>query len=468
MPSSPIRRALLAAAALVLLPAAGAGAETVSTAAQRSGLGLTVYNQGFSVVRDARVVDLPKGESRIAFEDVARQIVPETVILQGDPPVVVLEQAMQREALTAAALLRRAVGGEVTLVQRNPATGAETRRRARVLSADGGGVFLVDGHLEAGGGAGRVVFDGLPTGLRARAALETLVNAAGPGKMVLSYVTQGLSWRADYVGHLNGGENKLRITAWATLNNGSGARYVDAGLTLVAGTVNRAPTPRPEARYKAAAPMAMGGAAADMATAPEGDLHVFHAPRPVTIEDGQTKQIALFGPVELSAAKEYVARVGSNFFGRQPEPQEFKPRAVLVSRNETGFPVPAGTVRVYRTTGTGQPLLAGEDQVGHVAKEAPIRLDLGNAFDLRVKRTQTDFQRFTQSRNLFESAYSFELANASDKDVVIRVEEYIHGDWTMVEESLPHTKETAALAVWQVPVAAGGTAALTYRVRVRN
>jgi len=385
MPRFALSHALLIGCVLAAAPAAG---ETVSTAAERSGLGLTVYNQGFSVVRDERRADLPKGESVVAFEDVARQIVPETVILQGDPAIVVLEQAMQREPLSAQALLRRAVGGEVTLVKRVRGTGKEQSRRARVLGAEGGGVFEVDGRIETGKKTGRVVFDGLPTGLRARPALETLVNAAGPGKLVLSYVTRGLSWRADYVGHLNADENRLRVTAWATLNNGSGTRYADAGLTLVAGAISRAPAPRPPraaARMKTmAAEDAVGGAAAPMATAPAGDVHVFHAPRPVTLEDGQTKQIALFGPIDLNAKKEYIARAGGNFYGKQRQAQNFKPRAVLVLKNETGFPVAAGTVRIYRTMEGGQPLVAGEDRVGHVAKAAPIRLSLGDAFDLRV------------------------------------------------------------------------------------
>jgi len=56
----------------------------------------------------------------------------------------------------------------------------------------------------------------------------------------------------------------------------------------------------------------------------------------------------------------------------------------------------------------------------------------------------------TASRSLFESAYRIELSNASKKDVTIKVEESLPGDWTIEEENRPHTKESAVLAVWMI------------------
>jgi hypothetical protein len=48
------------------------------------------------------------------------------------------------------------------------------------------------------------------------------------------------------------------------------------------------------------------------------------------------------------------------------------------------------------------------------------------------------------------------------------VVETIPGDGTMISETAKHEKVGAEQARWQVPVPAGGTATLEYRVRVRQ
>jgi hypothetical protein len=44
----------------------------------------------------------------------------------------------------------------------------------------------------------------------------------------VSYLTNGISWAADYVAVVNADDSKTDLTGWVTITNQSGARYDDA------------------------------------------------------------------------------------------------------------------------------------------------------------------------------------------------------------------------------------------------
>ena len=83
-----------------------------------------------------------------------------------------VEQNFDFDLLSPAALMQKAVGETITLVRTNPATGAETRERARVLAANSGVVLQIGDRIEVlrdDGLPTRVIFDRVPENLRAAA-----------------------------------------------------------------------------------------------------------------------------------------------------------------------------------------------------------------------------------------------------------------------------------------------------------
>jgi hypothetical protein len=65
----------------------------------------------------------------------------------------------------------------------------------------------------------------VPENLRDKPTLVvSLINpVAGEQNLELSYLTGGLSWRADYVAELNEHDHYLDFNGWVTLTNNSGA-----------------------------------------------------------------------------------------------------------------------------------------------------------------------------------------------------------------------------------------------------
>src|SRR5437764_13546167 len=145
-------------------------------------LAVTIYNDDLALVQDTRQLHLPGGRSRQEFPGVSGRISPETVTLSG-AGVGIVEQNFDFDLLSPAKLMEKAVGQEVTLLRTNPATGVETRERAKVLAVNGGVVIQIGSRIEVLRDDGlpvRVVFDQVPPNLRARPTLSISVDSARP------------------------------------------------------------------------------------------------------------------------------------------------------------------------------------------------------------------------------------------------------------------------------------------------
>jgi hypothetical protein len=460
---------VLLAANLVL--AAEPVRDVVSSATEREAVAVTVYNDDLALVKERRKVELASGLNRLSLREVAAQMRPETALLRavGGQPLSLLEQNFDFDLLTPQKLLEKYVGREVTVIRPHPTNDSERREKATVLAAGQGTVLRFADRIETGV-PGRLAFDSVPANLRDRPTLSVLLEAAGGKQAVeLSYLTGGLSWKADYVANLSADGKTLDLNAWVTLTNRSGAGFDDATLQLVAGTVNR--VRQQDSRvYAMAAPAPARAKTAEATQEALLDYHLYSFERPTSIADNQTKQLALLSASAVPVRREYLL-AGNEYYYRDRYSQigqKLKPAVFLEFENkggQLGKPLPAGVVRVYAKDSKGAAQFVGEDRIGHTAKNEKLKLRLGEAFDITAERKQTNYRKIADS--VSESSWRIELRNAKDEAVVVKVQEPMPGDWEMVQESQKHTKESARVASWNVAVPAGGTTVLEYAVRVK-
>ena len=446
--------------------------ELSSGAAQREAVAVTVYNDDLALVKERRRVELPAGLTRLSLRDVAALMRPETALLRAvsGQPLGLVEQNFDFDLLTPQKLLEKYVGREVSVIRSHPTTGEERRERATVLAAgQGTGTVLRFADRIETGVPGRLAFDAVPANLRDRPTLSVLLEAAGGKQAVeLSYLTGGLSWQADYVANLSTDGKSLDLNAWVTLTNRSGAGFDDAKLQLVAGSVNR--VRQQDSRvYAMAAPAAARAKAQEATQEALLDYHLYSFERPTRIADNQTKQLALLSASAVPVRRDYLL-AGNDWYYRDRQGQigqKLKPAVFLEFENKgaIGRPLPAGIVRVYARDSKGAAQFVGEDRIGHTAKNEKLKLRLGEAFDITAERKQTNYRRIAD--NVSESAWRIELRNAKDEAVTVRVQEPLPGDWEMLQQSHPHSKESARVAAWNIAVPAGGTTLLEYTVRVK-
>ncbi|TXH37569.1 MAG: DUF4139 domain-containing protein [Rhodospirillaceae bacterium] len=449
--------------------------ETAVTPEQQTSVAVTIYNNDLALIRDSRKVTLAQGENDLAFIDVSGGMRPETALLTAkDAQLSVIEQNFDFDLLTSQKILEKSVGQKIRVIRTNPETGADTSEDATVLSVADGSVVLQIGDRIETAAPGRLAFSAVPANLRARPTLVVKLNSpqAGEVPVVLSYLSRGLSWSADYVAELTPDEKTINLNGWVTLTNQSGITYKDAKLQLVAGNVN-------QVQQEFARPLNMSAAATDMMPAPKMreqaafEYHLYSLDRPTTIKENQTKQVALLDAAGIPVTKTYLfenlsQRYGSYFDRNAADPKRVN-ASVRVKFDNTeaaklGMPLPQGTMRVYKADDTGEAIFVGEDHIDHTPKNEHVDLTLGEAFDITARAKQVSFEKI--SDKVYESSYEIELKNAKKEAITATLREVLPGQWKMLDESAKHEQVNAQTAQWQVQVPAEGSAKLTYKVRI--
>ncbi len=464
----------------VFLFGGSVSAEVTTNTEDQRDISLTVYSSDLALVRDVRSLTLAAGEQRLAFKGISSKIQPETALLTGTD-IKVLEQNYEFDLLSPETLLQKYVGRKVTLVRTSDGKGEEQHLQARVLSTSGGVVLQVEDHIETGID-GRIIFPDVPDNLREKPTLTMEVESgvAGSRDVQLTYLSRGISWRADYVAELNSAEDRIDLKGWVTLTNGSGTDYRNATLQLIAGEVHRV---QPERELMAlamedGAPGRQAGKREAMSRESLFEYHLYGLERPTTLLDNQSKQIALLQEENGKCRKKlllhsrnpgyYWSKVGDISKGESVD-------VLLIMKNDKpsnlGAPKPAGTVRVYKKDGSGLLQFVGEDRIGHTPENEWIKITMGESFDVTADRVQKDFRIIDsgkQGERVTESEYSITLKNAKDENVEVTVEEYVPGDWRILDESHPHVKMSATTISWNVEVSAKDSSTLTYRLRTRR
>lgn len=437
---------------------------------------VTIYNNNLALVQDMRSLNIASGVSRIEFPDVSAQIRPETLSFSA-PGASIIEQNFDYDLLSPDKLMEKAVGQVVTIVRTNPATGAETREQAKVLAVNGGVVLQIGSRIEVLRDDGlpvRVIFDKVPTNLRAKPTLSVKVDSdrAGVRPASIRYLTPGLGWNADYVALFDSKAGKVDVQGWVTLTNTSGTTYTNANTLLVAGAVNQAGGGHQPYARPAYAPVRGGMVKAGTETANRerlGDFYLYPISGRTTIAAAQTKQVSFLDVQAVPAQATYEFTNG--WLSGSDEPQS---AASVVKFNTSksgglGDALPAGTVRFYMKDASGAPQFIGENSIGHTPMGSSLALKTGDAFDVKVKAVVEQRQRLGDSK--WRTTMRYELTNAKPDAVIVDLVQsgldWWWADTRITAESLKSERNDANSAVWHVPVAANGSATVTATFETR-
>ncbi len=447
-----------------------------STSGQRKDVAITVYNQGFGLVREVRQVDLAEGRVSLEFRDVAAHVQPETVHLKSldDPAsLTIFEQDYRYDLLTPGKLLEKYVGKKVRIYRWNEKLGAEEAFDAEVLSVEGGSpVYRIGGEVTYGF-PGRVAFPEVPATLIAKPTLVWLLGSTRPKQTLeVTYLTSGMSWHADYVLVLGPNDDRGDLTGWVTLDNGSGAAYEDAKLKLVAGDVNKIlPVDTATFAYDEMADAEEKKAEAGFTEEGFFAYHLYTLGRPTTLLQNEQKQVTLLEAQGIAVKKALVFG-GQSWWYRGKYGQVVSNQKVSVfldvkndKKNGLGVPLPKGVVRVYKSDASGARQFVGEDMIDHTPRDEEVRVKMGEAFDVVGERKQMSWTALGGCAS--ETSWEISLRNHKDAPVEVEVVEPVGGDWEVVSSSLPAKKKDAHTFTFDAKVPANAETKITYRVRVK-
>ncbi len=479
-----IPASLLAAAGLAVLSglvtpsqAQTAGKSLVSTMEQRKEVSVTVYNDGFGLVRETREIPLGTGRASLELRDVSAQIQPETVAIKGNTAtsLKVFEQNYRYDLLSPQKLLEKYVGKMVKLYRWNGATGKEDAFDAKVLSvASGSPVYQINGEITYGF-PGRIAFPEVPANLIAKPTLVWLLDStAATQKVEVTYLSRGFGWKADYVLSIDDKDTLGDLQGWVTLNNTTGTTYENAQLKLVAGNVHKVVDYPMGGKGEGGIYLEKAKEPAKPKFVEEGlfEYHLYTLNVPTTLQNNEQKQVTLLEGKGIKLTKKLIFGGASYYYhssygGFIANNQKVGVYLDIENKesNHLGIPLPKGTVRVYKADKSGAKQFIGEDAIDHTARDEKVRVKMGEAFDIVADKKQTDWKPFGSC--VSESAYEISVRNHKDSIEEVELVEPAGGDWEILSSSLPAEKRDQFTFLFHPKVPAKGEVKVKYRVRVR-
>ena len=459
---------------------------------------LTIYNQDFAVVRQEVPLDLKSGVNPVNENDISMHLEPDSVILRdpsGKHPIQVLEQNYRNDPVSQISLLSLYEGRTIDFEQpdHSMVKGKVIRSgfvRPDVLSPNGynqGYPAQEESIIEVGGELrfglpGTPVFPDLTGETILKPRLEWLIASDKSGKFPaeLSYVTGGMSWKADYNILAPEKGDVVDIVGWVTIDNRSGRTFEDARIKLMAGDVNKIQPP--EARqFVLKAAMAADGAAAPAVTEKAFDeYHLYTLERATTLRDRETKQVEFIHAAGVTAKQIYVYdgakidfnRYGWNWenvrndhnYGTESNSKIWVMREFVNSEaNHLGTPLPKGRVRFYRRNDDGQVEFTGENVIDHTPKDETIRIYTGNSFDLTGERRRTNYTVEGGKSSATES-FEIKVRNHKKEPVEVRVVEHLYRcrNWEIKAKSDEFKQKDSQTIEFPVTVAPDGEKVITY------
>ena len=434
-----------------------------------AGVGLTIYNDDFAVVKERRQMDFEQGVNQVKFTDVASAIDATSVnfkCLSAPDGVKILEQNYEYDLVNTTSLLKRYIDRDVTINVKG--SGADFGAIVTgVLSAAVGNDLIL--KLPNGGmkivsrdAVEDITVNKMPKDLVTKPTLIWLAAAQKAGKQLcqVTYTTGSVGWNADYSAVLNETEDKLDLSGWVTIDNKSGTGYKDATIKLIAGDVRRVEEPRPmPRRMEKMYAVPMMDAAAGFEEKPFMEYHLYTLGRKSTINNNQVKQIELIAPaMDVPVKKLFVYE-----WQKKADKIQVKLEFENKKENNLGIALPKGKVRVFKKDpADGMLEFVGEDLIDHTAKKEKLSLYIGDAFDVVPEHTLKDSKHARRQRT---ETHKIELRNRKDEPVNVYVDEQFPGyvNWTVTSDR-KFEKRDSRTARFEVAVDADSTVTFEYTV----
>jgi hypothetical protein len=449
---------------LICAPLCSAGFANAAKPPEQ-GVGLTIYNDNFAVVKESRLMQFEEGSNKIKFTDVASAIDPTTVnfrCLSAPGMVSILEQNYEYDLVNTESLMKRYIDKEVTVILKGSGADVGKEVTGVLLAALYGDLIVKSRKNEIEiidkDSIEQISLKQLPDDLVTKPTLVWLANAKEKGSQLcqVTYTTGQIGWNADYSAVLNSTETKIDFTGWVTIDNKSGAAYKDAIIKLIAGDVRRIVEPQPIAKGK----MALGAelAEAGFEEKPFMEYHLYTLARKSTINNNQVKQIEFIAPaLDVPVKKLYIYERT-----RQKDKVQIKLEFENTTENNLGIALPRGRVRVFKMDPADEMLeFVGEDKIDHTARKEKLLLYIGNAFDVVPEYTLLDSK---SGRRMLRETHKIELRNRKKEAVIIFVDEKFPPwvNWTIDESTHGYEKRDARTARFEVKLDPDSTATVQY------
>lgn len=443
----------------------------------RDSVELTVYSEDFAMVKEQRPFDVKSGPNVLRVAGVSKSLDPSSILFncgEGSGTPQVVASTYDLGISDPKSLLRRYVGQQVEVVRYGQDGKAGDKDQGTLEIASDGGIALHAGDKYLIDAQGTVVAPAKSDIVTIPQLAVTVDSpSAQAAKLDVTYVTSGLSWRADYVGTLSPTDDNLNLECWATVTNATGANFPNAKVTLVAGSPNRAVRHRAQVQSRewAKEDITLGAPTADIggyASPTEvGELYEYPAKEHSTIAEGRMNRVKLLGASSVKARRDYSIRLpqlGSYFYG--PAEAHLSSQLAITFVNDgsggLGIPLPAGAIRMYEPDASGGSRYVGAADIANTAKDGHIAVTISNVFNVSARYRVVSTTRPDKHRTV--QTVEVTIDNQKSRDVDVRLVQDFSQGWS-IGEGVDSGKRLSSLTnQWTIHAPSGKSTILRYKV----
>ena len=458
---------------------------------------IIIYSRGFAVVQDAVSLNLVSGNNEVKLADVTNTINPSSVILldaETQKPLVVTESKYLKPSYSENLMLSKFEERELEFLCGDKIIKGKLIQSSPTLSNDALPIVEIDGKIRYGL-PGKPIFtfstpNTLDTFIKPALKLNIFSDKAVKHNVLLNYITDKISWKADYNLIISERDNAVNLLAWVTVDNQSGKTFKGVNVRLVNGEINRIKNKPDAANNKEEnlppeLPPVLCPKTPDTKQANEN--YIYKLPNTVTVPHGEQKQFEFIRTSGINFKKTYVCTGEANsFWGYRDslaraqdennkisaQEKTFKLRILAAGeidnseKNGLGMPLPSGNIHFYRLNAAGKLEFVGENTIEHIPANDIIKIFAGNDVpDISGEKKRTDVTNNKKTAS-FSETIEIKLINKKTESAEVKVIEKLLPDinWKIISSSEPLVKKDGVTIEFNVTVPPSSEKTISYKV----
>lgn len=447
-----------------------AGTITLSSE-QQTDLSLTLYSSNLALVQDSRILGAIDAKDEIVVTDISKQMHPQS--LQIAKAGKIISQTLNRDIINYQGLINQHIGKEIILVKEGTNT-EEIRQSVKLLNVTNNtAIVALSGNIETiplQSNKWRFVFPNSTQNLRLKPSLTFKSEGKSTTNNIrLSYLTNGLEWRMDYVLVLNEARDKLNFKGLASLFNNTNTLFNNAKIKLLAGDIAK-PRQQQQFNLDAQAPAMLMAKSAARENAPSdiGDLKLYKLPNRATLQPHQQTQIPLLQAEQVAVKTSYRYQFYVNPYIENRETKASPSTYLNIDnqkQNKLGISLPKGQARVYTPDDNGELQFIGASQLRQSNEGDKIELMTGKAFDISIKQRQTNYEK------TFDGALvdmQLIISNHSKNEKTLDLSASFNNNWEIISNTYPPSKKSSANVEWKIKLHANSSNVFNLKTRIKT
>jgi len=423
--------------------------------AQSNNATMTMYKDGFGLVKQPVSWDLTLGQDTISWDLLPLGLIKDSPFLTLKNAIVNM-QRLNQDVFYFSEYLNNYLGKiiEVELINGTSFKGTLVEKR-------GDNITITQKRTTISFNKDRINYitvPGKPSNAIFKPSLSWGIspyNRSGTVTGNLIYLSKGFDWDATYRLILDEEGNNAEFLAEAYIKNNSNLDFNNLSIQLVEGRLKKDGNINKMLRS-----MKNSETESEMNQDPLGDYHIYSLANKINLKGEESITTRLYSSRVVSFKKTYLFENDEK--SQKEEPLGIEYEISNTKLNNLGVPLPKGKIQLYQSALNGNIEYVGEDEIRQVPKGANAKIISGRAFNVVGKRKGLNYDRQRKSE---EGTISIEVSNTLSKDIKIRLIEHIYGDWVVRDASANYRKKDASTIYFPIKVPANSSETVTYTYR---